>query len=132
MLDKMRVWNWVFTIGAILTVGGVFLYALVEHLSFGSTEGLGYAVLSQLFFPALFLGTGLAIVGSFIDRKRLPVAKTRTRGLICWAASGVSLFLLFTTGNVHGWTFTFIFPTFVGFVTGAVFLSKLTPQNPVT
>jgi hypothetical protein len=62
----------------------------------------------------------------------LPVAETRTRGLICWAASGVSLLLLVTTGNVHGWTFTFVFPAFVGFVAGSVFLSKLTPQNSAT
>jgi hypothetical protein len=129
MLDEMRAWNWVFPTGAILTVGGVFLYALVEYLSFGSTEGLDYAILSQSFFPALLLGPASAIVGSFIDRKRLPVAETRTRGLICWAASGVSLLLLVATGNVHGWTFTFIFPAFVGFVTASVFLSKLAPQN---
>jgi len=128
MLDEMKAWNWVFPTGAILTVGGVFLYALVEHLSFGSTEGLGYAILSQSFFPALLLGTVLAIVGSFIDRKRLLVAETRTRGVLCWAASGVSFLLLVTTGNVHGWTFTFIFPAFVGFVAGSIFLSKLTPH----
>jgi hypothetical protein len=132
MLDEMKAWNWVFPTGAILTVGGVFLYALVEHLSFGSTEGLGYAILSQSFFPALLLGTVLAIVGSFIDRKRLPVAETRARGVLCWATSGISFLLLVTTGNVHGWTFTFIFPVFVGFVAGSVFLSKLIPHSSGT
>jgi hypothetical protein len=126
----MKALNLVFPIGAILTIGGVFLYALVEHLSFGSTEGLVYAILSHSFSPTLLLGTVLAIVGSFIDRKRLPVAKTRARGMLCWAASGVSFLLLITTGNVHGWTFTFIFPAVVGFVAGSVLLSKLTPQSP--
>jgi len=126
MLGEMKAWNWVFPTGAILTVGGVFLYALVEHLSFGGTEGLGYATLSKSFFPALLVGTVLAIVGSFIDRKRLPVAATRARGVFCWAASAVSFLLLVTIGNVHGWTFTFIFPAFVGLIAGSVFLSKLT------
>ena|SRR6266478_1105466 len=124
LADEMRALKWVLPTGAILTIGGVFLYALVENLSFGSTEGWGYGILSQSFFPALLLGTVLAIVGSFIDRKRLPVTKTRARGTLCWATSGVSFLLLFTTGNVHGWTFTFIFPAFVGFVAGAVLLSK--------
>jgi hypothetical protein len=52
----MKTVNLVFPIGAILTVGGVFLYALVEHLSLGSTEGLVHAMLSQSFFPSLLLG----------------------------------------------------------------------------
>ena len=129
MFGEMKMWNWVFPTGAILTVGGVFLYALVEHLSFGSTEGLGYAILSQSFLPALLLGTVLAIVGSFVDRKRLPVTESRARGVLCWAASAVSFLLLETIGNVHGWTFTFIFPAFVGFVAGSVFLSKLSAHT---
>jgi peptidoglycan/LPS O-acetylase OafA/YrhL len=128
----MKTWHWVFPSGAILTVGGVFLYALVEHLSFGSTEGLGYAILSQSIFPSLLLGALLAIVGSFIDREQLPVVQTRPRGVLCWAASAVSFLLLITTGNVHGWTFMFIFPAFVGFVTGTVFLSKLVPRSSAT
>src|SRR3981081_332276 len=110
----MRALNVVFPIGAALTVGGVFLYAFVEHLSFGSTQDWLYSILSQSFFPALLLGTVLAIAGSFIDRKRLPVTQTRARGVLCWAMSGISFLLLITTGNVHGWTFTFIFPAFVG------------------
>jgi hypothetical protein len=129
MLSEIKAWNWVFPTGAVLTIGGVFLYALVEHLSFGSTDGLGYAILSQSFFPALLVGTVLAIVGSFIDRKRLPVSATRVRGVCCWAASAVSFLLLGTIGNVHGWTFMFIFPAFVGLVAGSVFLSKLTPPS---
>jgi hypothetical protein len=130
--DEMRALNWVFPTGAILTVGGVFLYALVENLSFGGTEDWGYAMLAQSFIPALLLGTLLAIVGSFLDRRRLPVTQTRTRGAICWFASAVSFLLLVKTGNVHGWTFAFIFPAFVGFIAGAVFLSKLAVQNPDT
>ena len=126
--DEMRALNVVFPIGATLAVGGVFLYALVEHLSFGSTEGWGYSILSQSFFPALLLGTVLTIVGSFIERKRLPVTQSRARGMLCWTVSGISFLLLVTTGNVHGWTFTFIFPAFVGFVAGAVLLSKFTPR----
>jgi hypothetical protein len=116
----MRALSVVFPIGATLTVGGVFLYALVEHLSFGSTQGWWYSILSESFFPALLLGTVLAIIGSFIDRRRLPVSQARVRGMLCWVISGISFLLLFTTGNVHGWTFTFIFPAFVGFVAGAV------------
>jgi hypothetical protein len=124
----MRALGVVFPIGATLTVGGVFLYALVEHLSFGSTEGWGYSILSKSFLPALVLGTVLAIVGSFIGRKRLAVTQSKTRGILCWTVSGISFLLLVTTGNVHGWTFAFIFPAFVGFIAGAVLLSKFTPQ----
>ena len=126
----MRALNVVFPIGATLTVGGVFLYALVERLSFGSTQDWWYSILSECFIPALLLGIMLAIAGSFIDRKRLPATQTRARGVLCWAVSGVSFLLFYTTGNVHGWTFTFIFPAFVGFIAGAVLLSKLTPRSP--
>jgi hypothetical protein len=48
MLIGMKVLKWLFPIGAFLTVGGVFLYALVERLSFGDTRGWGYSLLSQL------------------------------------------------------------------------------------
>jgi hypothetical protein len=126
--DEMRALDVVFPIGATLTVGGVYFEALVEHLSFGSTGRWGYSILSQSFFPVLVLGTVLAIVGSFIDRKRLPVTQSRPRGILCWTVSGISFLLLVTTGNVHGWTFAFIFPAFVGFIAGAVLLSKFTPQ----
>jgi hypothetical protein len=77
MANRTRVLKWVFPTGATLTVGGVFLYALVEHLSFESTDGWWYAILSRCFLPSLLLGTALAIVGSFIDRKRLSVAQAR-------------------------------------------------------
>src|ERR1700680_2020654 len=116
MANRTRVLKWVFPTGATLTVGGVFLYALVERLSFGPTDGWWYATLSHCFLPSLLLGTVLAIVGSFIDRKRLSVAQARVRGVICWLVSGVSVLLLYSFGNIHGWTFTFIFPAFVGFV----------------
>jgi len=121
----MKALNWVFPIGAALTIGGVFFYAVLERHSFDSTDDWEFAILSRIFIPALLGGSVLAIVGSFIDRRRLPVARTRIRGVVCWIVSGVSFVLLAATGNVHGWTFTFIFPAFVGFLTGAIFLSKL-------
>jgi hypothetical protein len=126
----MKILKWLFPFGAILTVGGVFLYALVERLSFGDTRGWGYSVLSQSFLPALLIGAPSAIVGSFVERKRLSVKQTRVRGIICWGVSALSFLLLLTVGNVHGWTFTFIFPAFAGFVAGIILLSKFSANNP--
>jgi hypothetical protein len=120
----MSALSWVFPTGAILTIGGVFLSALLEWQSFQTTRDWRFTVLSTTSIPSLLLGTGLAIIGSFLDRRRLPVTQISTRGKVCWVVSGISLLLLITTGNVHGWTFTYIFPTFAGFVAGAVLLSK--------
>jgi hypothetical protein len=120
----MKVLKWVFPTGAILTVGGVFLYARLEQHSFENTQDLEFVILSQIFLPALLLGSVLAIVGSILDRLRLAVRQTRTRGIVCWVVSAASFLLLDTIGNVHGWTFTFIFPAFVGFIAGAIFLTK--------
>jgi uncharacterized membrane protein len=76
----LRISNWVFPAGAILNVGGVFLYAALEKHSFESTQDTVYAFLSATFIPSLLVGTVLAIVGSFLDRRRLAVAQTRVRG----------------------------------------------------
>lgn len=130
MTDRMKVLKWVFPTGALLTVGGVFLCALLEWHSFENTQDWEYVILSKSFVPALLLGTILAVIGSVLDRRRLPITETRRRGITCWLASGVSLLLLIKIGNVHGWTITFMFPAFVGFVAGAVLLSKLTENNP--
>jgi hypothetical protein len=126
----MKMLKWLFPFGAILTVGGVFLYALVEGLSFGDTQGWGYSLLSQSFLPALLIGAPSAIGGSFVERKRLPVKQTRARGIICWGVSALSFFLLGAVGKVDSWTVTFIFPACVGFVAGAVLLSKFSANNP--
>gem|GEM_PF-6952541 len=128
----MKPLNWVFPTGAILTIGGVCLCALLDWHSFYETRDWEFAVLSRSFPLALILGAILAIVGSFIDRQRLPIIQTRAIGLLCWAASGISFLLLITNFNVHGWTITFIFPVFVGFVTGLVFLSKLSTHTSDT
>jgi len=130
MPGELKALNWVFPIGAILTIGGVFLYGLVERLSFGNTRVWWFSLLSETFFPALLIGSVLAIVGSFIERKRLLVKETRFRGIVCWAASAIAFLIFAMTGNVHGWTFTLIFPAFIGFVVGAVLLSKLGPGAP--
>jgi hypothetical protein len=108
----------------------MFIYALLEWHSFENTQDWEFVVLSAIFIPTLLVGTVLVIVGSFLDRRRLPVAQTRVRGVLCWIASGVSFSLLATIGNVHGWPFAFIFPAFVGFLTGAVLLSKLGDAGP--
>jgi hypothetical protein len=125
----LRLLRWVFPIGAILNIGGVFLYALLEKHSFENTQDWEFAVLSNVFIPSLLIGTVLAIVGSFFDRHWLHVAQTRIGGALCWLTSGISVWLLNSIGNVHGWTFAFIFPAFAGFVTGAVLLSKLTDSR---
>jgi hypothetical protein len=108
----------------------VFLYALLEKHSFENTQDWEFALLSATFIPSLLVGTLLVIVGSFFDRRRLPVARTRVRGVLCWITSGISFALVASVGNVHGWTFAFIFPAFAGFVAGAVLLSKLTDARP--
>ncbi len=121
----MSVSSWISPTGAALTIGGVVLSALLEWESFGDTRSWAFVILSTTFFPSLFLGTPLVIAGSFVDRKRLPATQVKARGRICWAVSGASLLLLIITGNVHRWTFTYIFPMFAGFVAGAVLLSKV-------
>jgi hypothetical protein len=117
--------RWAFPLGAILNVGGVLLYALLEWHSYDNTQDWKYGVLSATFLPSLLIGTLLVTVGSFFDRRKLPVAQTRVRGVLCWLVSGISFALCASIGNVHGWTFAFIFPAFAGFIAGAVLLSKL-------
>ena len=116
--------RWVFPAGAVLTVGGVLLCALLEWRSFGHTQDWVFAILSQAFLPSLLLGAVLVIWGSFLDRKRLSAIQTKVRGKLCWTASCIALLFFITTGNVHSWTFTYILLAFVGFVTGAVLFSK--------
>lgn len=131
----MKASAWIFPIGAVLNVGGVFLCALLEWLSFKNTfrDTLDWrlAFLSTTFVPCLLVGAVLVIVGSIFDRQRLPAEQTRVRGVFCWIASGISFSLLASIGNVHRWTFTFIFPVFAGLVTGAILLSKPTDARPV-
>jgi hypothetical protein len=119
----MSATSWVFPTGAALTIGGVVLCALLEWHSFGQTHDWVFTFLAVSFLPSLLLGTPLAIIGSFVDRKRLPEEQFRARGKVCWVVSGISLLLFITVGNVHRWTFTYIFPAVTGFVTGMVFLS---------
>ena len=119
----MSLLKWVFPTGAMLTVGGVFLSALMEHHGYESTtQDWEFEILFQTSLPALLLGAVLTIVGSFIDKWRLPATQVKARGIICLIVSGVSFGLLATTGNVHGWTFTFFFPAFVGFIAAGVLL----------
>lgn len=126
----MRVLRLLFPIGAILNVGGVLLYGLLERHSFENAHDWEFAVLSTTFLPSLLVGTLLVIVGSFFDRQRMPASQTRVRGVLCWLTSGISFALLASIGNVHGWTFAFIFPAFAGFIAGAVLLSKPTDKGP--
>ena len=74
--SRSRALKWVFPTGAILNVGGVFLYALLEWHSFENTQDWEFALLSATFIPTLLVGTVQVIVGSFLDRRRLPVAQT--------------------------------------------------------
>jgi len=103
-------------------MGGVFLYALLERHSFENTRDWEFAVLNATFIPSLLVGTLLVIVGSFFDRRRLPAAEARVRGILCLLTSGISFALLAFIGNVHGWTAAFVFPAFAGLVAGAVLL----------
>jgi predicted permease len=109
--------------GAVLTVGGVLLYAALERHSFYNTDDWLFAILSSSFLPALLIGTPLTIVGAATDRM-LPTKRARNQGLICWAVAVLSLFLFARFGNVHGWTFSFIFPAFAGFFAGAIYLLR--------
>jgi hypothetical protein len=67
-------------IGAILSVGGVFLYALLEKHSFENTQDWEFAMLSATFLPTLLIGTVLLIVGSFFDRRRFSFAHRKVHG----------------------------------------------------
>jgi uncharacterized membrane protein len=121
----MKVENWLVPICIILIVVGIFLQFLLEHHSFQTTQDLEFRVLSTTSFPVLMAGTIASIIAAFFVRRSLPAAQTRTAGILCWAASGISYALLATVGNVHGWTSAFMFPMFAGFVAGAILLSKL-------
>jgi hypothetical protein len=107
-------------IGATLTIGGVFLCALLQWRSDYETQDWVFSFLSDAFFLSLVAGTVLWIAGSFLGNKFLTATQAKKRRLFRWIASGSSLILLLTTGNVHGWTFTFAFPAFAGFAAGVV------------
>ena len=132
MSANRSILRWVFPPGAVLTVGGVFLCALLEWHSFENTQDWEFEFLSVAFFLSLLVGSGLAIVGSVLDRRRLSPDRSRIRGTLCWVVSGISILLLTSMGNVHRWTFTFIFPAFVGLVTGAIFLRRATNNRSET
>jgi MFS family permease len=123
-MSQRRIVRWIFLAGVLLNLGGVLLCALLEIHSFHNTQDWQFAMLETIFMPALLAGTVLVIVGSVVDRRGLPVARARTRGWFCLAASVLSFVLLALVGNVHSWTFTFIFPAFAGLVAAGVFLSK--------
>jgi peptidoglycan/LPS O-acetylase OafA/YrhL len=129
----MKVLRCMFPIGALLIVGSVLLDALLAHLTVNDPRT--FTILVNSFLAALLLGTLLGIVGSFIERRRLPVARARRVGVVCWSASLISVVLMATIGNVHDWTFSLIFPAFVGFLAGVVLIAKRhepaeTPPNP--
>jgi hypothetical protein len=127
----MKPLRWILPTGAILTMAGVFLCAQLERHGFYSTSDFGYEVLSATSVPSLLLGTALAIIGSVLDRLRLPLAQTRVRWALCWGVSIVSLALfLTTTKNIHGWTVVFLVPAFAGFVSGCILLSKWSEHAP--
>ena len=126
----MTLWRFLFPVGSILTIGGVFAYAVLDCPSIGNAPGWGFAILTQTFIPALLVGAPLAIVGSFVERSRLSVGQARFRGLVCLAVSAISFLLFLVRRNVHDWTFTCIFPAVVGFIAGVVLLSRLEDANP--
>jgi hypothetical protein len=110
--------SWVVPIGVVLTVGGILLNALLELYSFKNTQEGEFTVLETIFLPSLLIGTAFVIIDSFLDRRRLSAVQTRRRGILFLAISAVSFVLLAFFGNVHGWTFAFIFPAFGGLVSG--------------
>jgi hypothetical protein len=97
--DEMSLWRFLFPVGSILTIWGVFAYAVLDRPSFGDTEGWGFAILSQTFLPALLIGAPLAIIGSFVERSRLSVFQARFRGMICLAVSAISFILFYVRGG---------------------------------
>ncbi len=117
--------SWMFPTGAVLTISGVFLYAALEYVSFQNAQGPLFSVLSIIFFPALVVGTPLAILGSLLDVWQLTTRDARNRGLICLAVGCVSALLVKYTFNVHGWTISFAFPAFAGIVCGLIYLVKM-------
>jgi MFS family permease len=124
MKKTVPVSHLVFVIGASLTVIGVIFFGALEKHSFESTQDLLYVVLEVTFPLALLIGALLAIIGAVIDRRRMDVAKTRRRGVLCWLAAGVSCVLFATIGNVHSWTISFFFPAITGLLCGAIYLTK--------
>ena len=117
----MKMLNWAFPAGALLTVAGVLLSTPWDRHSY-----IHSGVWTISYVSALALGTLLAIIGSVLERRRLPVRDTRPIGITCWLASGVSLLLMLQGANLHDCAVVFSVPAFVGFVSGAVLLSKLT------
>jgi hypothetical protein len=121
----MKALRLLFPVGTFLTVGGVILYVFLENLSPEHSTGSTFDTLLQVIFPALLIGTLLAIIGSFVERRHLSVIQAKLRGAFCIAVSVISFLLFYARGNVHNWTFTLIFPAFVGLVSGLVFLSRM-------
>jgi hypothetical protein len=115
----MRIANWIFPAGLILTISGVLLSAAT---SIHNTQDWLSFVLLAAFPTAPFIGTPLMIVGAVLDMRRLPVQQTRDRGLISWAMAVISFLLLWLTGNFHGWTMMWIFPGIAGLIAGAIYM----------
>ena len=110
-------------VGAALTLGGLLSSAALDHYSFSGTQARLEAPLSATFLLALFIGTPLTVVGSFVDRP-ITGKQARHRGFFCWLAAAVSILFFALFGNVHGWTFFFIFPAFAGFFAGTIYLYR--------
>jgi hypothetical protein len=121
----MTISRHIFPTGAILTVGGVLLYAALEKYSFVNTQDWLFKFLLVTFLPALLVGTPLAIVGAVVDLRRLTPSEKKGRGLLCWIVAGISLASLILFGTVHGWTVSFFFPAVSGFFCGAIYLAGL-------
>jgi hypothetical protein len=87
---EMRALNVVFPIGATLTVlEGCFSKIWSNILVLGARKVGAIQFCPSPSSPGCSSALWLAIVGSFIDRKRLPVTQSRARGILCWTISGI-------------------------------------------
>jgi hypothetical protein len=124
--NKMKILHRVFPVGVVLTIGGVLFIPLIRvdhNYAFGIIDQLG-DMTGLILLVTLLGGSLLMIAGSFIDR-RLPVAKTKPRGRLCWfvCIGSILPFVAFRLGFDDP-IVLLIFPAFAGLVGGAVLSSR--------
>ena len=105
----MKALEWLFPIGAILSIYGVLVELLLrldEATRFEGAHGItipsdwGYRIYVTMPL-SLFCGALLILAGSIMDRKVLPICRTKPRGMACWILSVVSVFFMVA----HKWGF---------------------------
>jgi hypothetical protein len=118
----MSLMQWLFTIGAALTLVGFLSELLLRWDRLHGFIMPGF--IGPTMALCLLVGALLIIAGFITDVKRLPGIRARRRGMFCWVIAGLSIVLMV----FHHWGFDspaifLSLPAFCGFAGGfALFL----------